>query len=645
MKQRWMGLLLMVLISMAVFGARASEAVPDELLHEALLEDCFWRKDVECWAEGHEILGTEREGDTVRVYMAASVGGYGFIDGGFSMQSGWGGPCTVVLRQREGVWSIEDFLEIESYNEIETIMPKDMAQKYFARTDDAWIQEQIRAQVQAYLDSIGRSEPIIDYVIKTAEPRMLATASNLLNFQDYPRGDTTMECLKGGERYLYTRLWTPDQGTAAEQVYSTDAHGTLHVAGAPGTLLLTKTRKSDGERMETITCRVDLYHLKVTFEDANGWIAYDFDFDGWEYHQPSITYEGVCGVNTEALDRYSEDLLGTRTGMAQVEMQQKITDDECFTLYRDGSNHTLSYSTLQNGAWVEVWRNEKLLPRTSLPVYFGFSDADSLIPHEYPRFTRERGDTLGIYAGEEHPELAVTLSRNAQGVWEVQDYSSNMTGLYAYLLPECMIVNAAELTALQTAGIWMGSVDIAAATFDPNVIWVARDALQGACQDAPNIEYFADAEPLYMALSLDVKLPVYTAPNAAGARAASGKASVSFDEWVIGLCKTDNWMMVLYETSAGHYRTGWVDTSAHETLKSVCEFVMPAKFLSGQEKKTVLKAPLYDDPINCDKPLLTIPKNTAVTVLWTDDVLLPSYVQVQTQNDVWRGFVWQSNLE
>ena len=165
----------------------------------------------------------------------------------------------------------------------------------------------------------------------------------------------------------------------------------------------------------------------------------------------------------------------------------------------------------------------------------------------------------------------------------------------------------------------------------------ARDELRDKCDGAPNIEFFAEAEPLYMALGLDKRLPVYVFGNNAAPRAAGGKAAVSLEDWVITLCKRDEWMMVLYETSANHYRTGWVDTSGDPMLTKVCELTMPARFEEGRQAVTNRKTPLWDDPVNASGELVKLKANTAVTVLWEYGRLC--YVEALAQNDVWRGFV------
>lgn len=67
-------------------------------------------------------------------------------------------------------------------------------------------------------------------------------------------------------------------------------------------------------------------------------------------------------------------------------------------------------------------------------------------------------------------------------------------------------------------------------------------------QGAPNIEFFAGAEALYLCLERDVRCPVHVGSSASSPRAAGGKAAVSLRDWVIALCREGDWLMVLYET-------------------------------------------------------------------------------------------------
>ena len=132
----WTAIALMLILACARSFACAdvviSEAM-EHLIHEALLATMppEYYPDSECFAEEHAILGTQEKGDTLEIYLSASVGGYGFMGGGFLCQNGWGGPCTVVLEKTQSGWRHRETLEIEDYSEIPDIMPEWAEERYF----------------------------------------------------------------------------------------------------------------------------------------------------------------------------------------------------------------------------------------------------------------------------------------------------------------------------------------------------------------------------------------------------------------------------------------------------------------------------------------------------------------------------------
>lgn len=286
----------------------------DALIHEGLLQtmNAGFYPDSEFFAEGHVILGTKLENSRMEVYLTCSGGGFGFMGGAFVMQNGWSDACTVLLDKKGGEWTFREVLTVESDLDYPSIMPASVIAKLGSSADDEEIQRQIRQQVQAYLDSIGRTEPIMEYA-EIDEPLsgMLVAASNFRMYidGDYPLGNTTKERLEGGVRYLYTKAWNPDENGVADPVYST-AHGEVHMDGTTGTETLTKVRKEDGALLETITIRVDLYELTINLEDAGGSVKYVFPFDGYQYYKPTISREGSCGVDSSRLDLVISELPG-----------------------------------------------------------------------------------------------------------------------------------------------------------------------------------------------------------------------------------------------------------------------------------------------------------------------------------------------
>lgn len=639
-------------------SAFGKTAVPEEVIHNALLQTCppLLYPECEFGAEGHEVLGSDQSGDMLRVYLACSVGRYGFFNDAFVMQGGWGGGCTAVLRRDGNGWRLWEMLQVESSLDYPTIMPESCAQKLYQRRDDAAIQQQIARQIQAYLDSIGRDAPILFYGDMELElPNMLTCASNfcLGLWECYPMWIATRECLEDGARFLYTTAWQPDEGGPIDPVYENE-HGPMHMSGTTGLATLSKTRKDSGEVLETIRIRVELDSLTFTLEDGGGSAVYAFAFDGQTYRQPVITREGNCGVDTVNLDKALRELPGAVQSQERVEAQMDVSDTARFTILRDGSRHALVYSRLENGEWKRAWRNDTLLPATMQELYLSFSPQGTQ-PYEYPRFSAMRGDTLSIYAGEEHPDLLISLSRTAADTWQVDSYGWDQWNLYVYLFPDCLLINAGDFSALATAGISFTKAEQSAAALDPWTLFEQKSALRASMRGAPNIEYFAGAEPLYMRLGKDVRCPVHMSPDVSSPRAGNGKAAVSLRDWVIALCREGDWLMVLYETRPGSYRTGWVDATQDAALARACSLTMPAGFTQGQTARLTARAALWDDPLSHASEVCALPAGTQLSVLWEDglawgrgdwfDVDAPAYVQVVRNGQTWRGFVARNKLE
>lgn len=300
---------------LCVAQALALDAAPEELIHEALLGTMSDGEypNSEFFAEGHAVLETQEKADTLEIYLSAAVGGYGFMGGGFVMQNGWRGPCTVVLQRRGEEWALREVREVESYSQISKIMPSSAADRFFKHESDDSIQEQIEAQARAYLESIGRTEPILSPAEASGElSGLLSCAGSLRSSvdRDYPLGNTTIERLEDGERYLYTRSWIADEDAEADPVYSSYGKETLSVSGTTGAETLTRVRKSDGKLLERIGIRVEYFKVIITLADDYGSVRYEFPFDGWEYHQPQITTSGECRIDTTRLDQLAGELAG-----------------------------------------------------------------------------------------------------------------------------------------------------------------------------------------------------------------------------------------------------------------------------------------------------------------------------------------------
>lgn len=664
-------ILAVLMFTLFVFPAQAQQDLPEHLIHEALLSTMppEYYPNSECFAEGHTVLGTQTNADMLEIYLAASVGGYGFLGGGFVEQNGWGGPCTVVICQNDGgEWELIEIKEIEDYSEIPDIMPSWAEERYFAQKEHTKHGEQIRMQLQGYLDSIGRTEPILSYSDVSGElSDMLTNASNLRNSmdEDYPLGCTTLERIEGSERYLYTRAWTPDVGGVDGFTY-TGIQGTISVHGTTGVELLTRVRKDDGMEMESICIDVDLYQVTITLRDQKGSIVYLFPFDeeNWTYVKPTVTRNGSCNMDTSRIDRKIESLPDAGKLLAHHQTEEDTGERilvyenagewERFLIVRNGSRRALRFQRRMGSEWETLWENDRIVPDgASGWADLSYRDADvSGGLRQYDRFTAHWGDTVSLYTGyegEEHEAFSLMLSRDERGVWQVVRYNDHASGVHAYLFDDRILLNAGDFSQTQIGGLlFSGLEERRAASFSPEELEAAAQSLKKRVQKRDCIEYFAGAEPLYIAPDWKLTVPVYTAPRKDSLRAAKGKASVSFADWVTILGRDGDWMMVLYERSEGQYRVGWVDVTQDERLEQAAAFAMQLQFPGIGMADTNWSVGLSDDPANMDGGVKTLPQGTQLYILCDDMVTgsgeLLYYVETYIDGILMRGFLPEDTI-
>lgn len=663
---RWLRILAALLLMCPPIAAAQSD-LPQELIHEALLATMppEYYPNSEHFAEGHTVLGTQLVDGTLEIYLAASVGGYGFMGGGFVEQNGWSGPCTLVIRQDDmGAWTLVEVKEIEAYSEIPRIMPAWAEEKYFAQKGRNDHGEQIREQLQIYLDSIERTEPILSYSDVGGElSGMLTTASNFRNCvdADYPLGCTTLERIEDQRRYLYTRSWEPDAEGVDGFVY-TGKKGSLSVRGTTGVEKLECIRKSDGMLMETISVRVELYQLTITLTDQGGTIRYVFPYDeeNWTYCKPAVTRSGQCGMDTTRIDREIAELPGMAAEMdmreaeaqpdggAEVISRIEAGEWERFTLLRAQGRNVFRLEQRMGSEWETLWENDLLVPDAVFGwANLSYTEEEEGSIREHDRFSMHWRDTLELYAGmegEEHEAFSLLLERDARGEWQVAWYSDHFSGVHAYLFEDRILFNAGDFSQTQTGGLAFSGIEQRnASSFVPDELRSAAEALKKRVQKRDHIDYFAGAEPLYIAPGWKLSAPVYTAPGEDSLRAAKGKASVSFSDWVTILGRAGDWIMVLYERSEGKYRTGWVDASQDERLMQVASMAQELNFPGMGKASNMRRIGLSDDPIAMDGGLCVLPKETEVYVLCDDMSAggegLICYVELRIDGQTVRGFV------
>lgn len=403
---------------------------------------------------------------------------------------------------------------------------------------------------------------------------------------------------------------------------------------------MVKTRKDTGEELERITVTVRANReLSVSFEDAYGTLLYEFPYnpDGLYGHgaylRPTVTAEGSCAIDTVRLDRAIDELDGETRSMITLEAECSVSDSERFALLKDRSLHTLQFQRLQDGAWTTVWERDDLIPATSLPMIL-YGDATQLT----------------ILAGEESPSVYISLTREVGGEWQVdfyQSYSSTDFSI-AEIHDDYLVVYRYPPEA---TGTWRGLVfqriDRSAATLSRSLLYDLYNAMCSARYEVhlpaalpdltDDFETLVGGEMLYLAPEIETSVPVYSAPSASARRAANGKAAVSLNAPFGVLGCADGWLFVLYETSSGKFRTGWVEAAGIERLEIALAEATPLSF-AGNPLTLSGETDLFDDPVNRSGTLLTLPAGTTVNVLAEGGYHM-LYVEAENDGARCRGFL------
>ena len=638
-------LLTLAILFAGLAPVSLAEEIPEQLIHDTFIayENRYPRPEYEFSAEGHYVLGTETNGYEMKIYLTVSSGRFGFIGGRFACQSGtFGAPYTIVAQKIGSEWRLKALLEIEDYCEIPFIFPERYEKLFFSTACSEEINRQMVEQAQAYLDELGRTEPIGEENIESSP--LLVVASNLLisAFDSEPWPDHffgTRETLENGERFLYTRLWQAEEG--AKDLYLTENDSAIdRDSKGPGTLTMVKTRKDTGEELERITVTVRANReLSVSFEDAYGTLLYEFPYnpDGpygsGAYLRPTVTAEGSCAIDTVRLDRAIDELDGETRSMITLEAECSVSDSERFALLKDRSLHTLQFQRLQDGAWTTVWERDDLIPATSLPVIL-YGDETQLT----------------ILAGEESPSVNISLSRKPGGEWQVDFYQSYSRTDFsiAEIHDDYLVVYRYPPEA---TGTWRGLVfqriDRSAAALSPSLLYklyiqISSERSEVHLPDAlpdltDDFETLAGGEMLYLSPEIETSVPVYSAPSASALRAANGKAAVSLNAPFGVLGCADGWLFVLYETSSGKFRTGWVEAAGIEPLEIALAEATPLSF-AGNPLTLSSETALFDDPVNRAGALCTLPTGTAVSVLVESGYRM-LYVETEKDGARCRGFI------
>lgn len=169
----------------------------------------------ECFGEGHIILGTEKDDDSIKVYTLTMVGYYGFVNNNFEKVSGSGIiPAVVTLKNNNNV-EIE-YPEDGSYytTSIKKMFPEKYHDRILKQRDEDRndLTKQEQAYAKEYLSKIGRKAEIGDYrdfehTILTSLGVSVEVSNRLEYFYKahsyYPYFIGTKEMIEDGVRMVY----------------------------------------------------------------------------------------------------------------------------------------------------------------------------------------------------------------------------------------------------------------------------------------------------------------------------------------------------------------------------------------------------------------------------------------------------------
>ncbi|MBQ6562454.1 MAG: hypothetical protein IJL88_00980 [Clostridia bacterium] len=629
---------------------------------EAMLLTTVSEDRGEFGAVGYEVLGQKKKGRDWSLYLAAAVGRYGYMGGYCTQFSGWSGPCTLVFQKVDGTWFPKEILLVEDYSEIPEIMPKNMEKKFL---QGRFSEKKIRQMLQDSIDRFRRSDrPMGSYAQAGGElPGIITIASNLLTaFDDpWPAGCTTVERVEDDQRMLYTKTWSPDEGVEEElETAFEDVPYPYSWGGTTGTETFVKTRQEDGKVLETITAHASLNDLKVVLQDAYGSITYTLPLIMTEnhypeYRQPAVTCQGSCQMDVEVFERYLAQLEGKRKSEWMTEAQVNVSDTERFTLQRDTCYHRLCHEILKDGQWETDWTNPQIIENHCEAMGMRFEPGESV--QETGRFSRTVRDPVFLYAGDEHPDVWIELSRSRSGTWQVDTLDCRYYMEHAYLLEDCMLIQNSSLSSDSHALFVPQVINREASTFRARDIFEAHETLMNLLNwdfdlaireqyvNAALMDNYADigeAEVLYACLEMEKTIPVYVYPDSRAPRAAKGKAALSLKEPAAFLCREGDWLMVHYETGKGKHRTGWVNIHEDPILEQIAKVTMEPAF-TQDVAKVRKKTMLVDDPINVSGTLCTLKKGTKVTVLARKAPLF--YVEATVGEKMYRGYVESGSLD
>lgn len=212
-------------------SAELDTAVSKAILSSNAIKD--WHG--ECATEGHVILGTDKKGDKIKVYLLEQYSVFGFQNGWFLDQSGYSTSAVMTFEETETGYK---YLEVEhprdgSFHgdDIKAMFPKTYQKRALSPTDkdreSMWAQKV--AYAESYLKEIGREAKIgtygdIEHILLTDVGVSVEVSNAVINLPfDYNTGEIGYsERLENGTRYIYRTSYLADKNII---LYTKEVYG------------------------------------------------------------------------------------------------------------------------------------------------------------------------------------------------------------------------------------------------------------------------------------------------------------------------------------------------------------------------------------------------------------------------------------
>lgn len=317
---------------------------------------------------------------------------------------------------------------------------------------------------------------------------------------------------------------------------------------------------------------------------------------------------------------------------AYEEFHDTIGGDFAFAVASKENTHILYGFEKKNGVWQYWLKNGSVLPQMEgdylLGNAKGTTDLNTDITYQQ--------DVLSmalVTPGTDYYSHFVCFTVNSYGQWHLKTLDSYLlkTGKYtsAYVYPD-HIAYYDEGTLLGHAwGVVETNLRYVNVSAFPATLTDARSVLS----NPPDIPYNSQLTATEIQFTGGQKFPVYSGPGEDYERAASGKATVSTNDWIQVFGEENGYILIQYDITADQMRFGYIEKSAlpQNTFVSNLNF-------DYEDAVLIQNTYLTDDPLNSQTRLRTLSKDQG-GIQWLATMGNWVYVEVITLGKPIRGFV------